>query len=272
MDIVWNCIDSGPPISAEVDQEVSDPYNPDINPVKCKVTFEQAKNDWRGPITVTWYQGGLKPESPRGYIDLAIIPNGAIFQGTKGFIVADFNSRIIIPNDNDGDMTYYKRRSKEQLLPLMGGTGQYDLSQVGGGSVRRKAAPGAAPGAKRKREPWEGPEIGPDGFPIYEMLPDGTAPNVGTESGFTEPVEPAADREAIFQIEWLNACKGLNNRKTSCDFDYAGTMIEEMLLGLVSQRAGKKIEYDPATGHVTNMPEANDYLRRQYRQGWTLNG
>jgi hypothetical protein len=70
---------------------------------------------------VTWYQGGLKPESPRGYIDLAIIPNGAIFQGTKGFIVADFNSRIIIPNDNDGDMTYYKRRGKEQLLPLMGG-------------------------------------------------------------------------------------------------------------------------------------------------------
>jgi len=29
-----------------------------------------------------------------GYIDLAIIANGAIFQGTKGFIVADFNSRI----------------------------------------------------------------------------------------------------------------------------------------------------------------------------------
>ena len=66
--------------------------------------------------------------------------------------------------------------------------------------------------------------------------------------------------------------RGLTTEKLSCDFDYAGTMIEEMLLGLVAQRAGKKIEYDPATGHVTNMPEADDYLKRQYRQGWTLNG
>ena len=29
---------------------------------------------------------------------------------------------------------------------------------------------------------------------------------------------------------------------------------------------------DPATGRVTNAPEANDYLKRTYRSGWTLNG
>ena len=49
-------------------------------------------------------------------------------------------------------------------------------------------------------------------------------------------------------------------------------MIEQMLLGLVAHRAGKKLEYDPATGLVTNMPEANDWLKRTYRSGWTLNG
>jgi len=32
--------------------------------------------------------------------------------------------------------------------------------------------------------------------------------------------------------------------------------------------AGKKILYDPANMHVTNVPEANQYLQREYRTGW----
>jgi hypothetical protein len=49
-------------------------------------------------------------------------------------------------------------------------------------------------------------------------------------------------------------------------------MMEQMLLGLVAHRAGKKLDYDPAAGRVTNSSEANGYLRRQYRANWTLNG
>jgi len=41
-----------------------------------------------------------------------------------------------------------------------------------------------------------------------------------------------------------------------------------MLLGVVALRAGKKILYDPANMHVTNVPEANQYLQRDYRKGW----
>ena len=48
--------------------------------------------------------------------------------------------------------------------------------------------------------------------------------------------------------------------------------IEQMLLGLVAYRVGKKIEYDSVAGHVTNSPEANALLKRTYRPGWTLNG
>ena len=86
-------------------------------------------------------------------------------------------------------------------------------------------------------------------------------------------------RRSLFQMEWIDACKGKNNNvihgtssKTHCDFDYCGTMIEQMLLGLVAHRAGKRLEYDPATGRVTNSAEANDWLKRKYRSGWTLNG
>ena len=49
-------------------------------------------------------------------------------------------------------------------------------------------------------------------------------------------------------------------------------MIEQMLLGLVAYRVGKKISYDGAAGRVTDSAEADALLRRAYRPGWTLNG
>jgi len=73
-----------------------------------------------------------------------------------------------------------------------------------------------------------------------------------------------------FQKEWSKACKG--DLKTSCNFDYAGTMIEMMLLGLVAYRAGEKLAYDGAKGCVTNSAKGNDLLKRKYRDGWVLNG
>ena len=73
-----------------------------------------------------------------------------------------------------------------------------------------------------------------------------------------------------FQKQWINACKG--DLKTSCDFDYGGRMIEMMMLGLVAYRVGKKITYDPVAGKVTDVAEANEFLKKKYREGWTLNG
>jgi hypothetical protein len=45
-----------------------------------------------------------------------------------------------------------------------------------------------------------------------------------------------------------------------------------MLLGLVALRAGqgKKILYDGERGQITNVPEANQYLTREYRAGWAI--
>jgi predicted dehydrogenase len=70
------------------------------------------------------------------------------------------------------------------------------------------------------------------------------------------------------QEEWIAACKG--GPGTSCDFDYAGRMIETMLLGLVAYRAGGEIKYDAEAGRVTNNEEANGLLGRSYREGWSL--
>ena len=47
-------------------------------------------------------------------------------------------------------------------------------------------------------------------------------------------------------------------------------MIEQMLLGLVTYRIGKKVEYDGTAGRITNHIGANELLSRKYRKGWSL--
>jgi predicted dehydrogenase len=68
--------------------------------------------------------------------------------------------------------------------------------------------------------------------------------------------------------EWIQACK--TGSPTSCNFDYSGPLAETVLLGIVAYRSGKKLDYDGATGQITNTTAANQYLTREYRKGWEL--
>ena len=280
MDLLWNSIDAGAPTAIEIDQEVTDKYDPNITPVRLKASFEHPANSWRGPVTVVWYQGGLKPDAPKNYIDVNHIGNGAIFEGTKGTILADFTTRVIIPNNDDGDFTYYKRRGKDELLPLIQGTGQQTQA-----ARPRPRTPRPAQPLPKGFTAWPNAEPSGNGFPVVQFVEGGAPAALGLPNTDVPAILEAEKLgqpprgENLFQMDWIDACKGKSNKvihgtssKTHCDFDYSGTMMEQMLLGLVAHRAGKRIEYDPATGRITNASEANDYLKRQYRSGWTLNG
>ena len=70
--------------------------------------------------------------------------------------------------------------------------------------------------------------------------------------------------------EWIHACK--TGEPTTCNFDYSGLLIEHNLLGNVAYRTGKKLHWDPKTLKATNCPEADRFIRREYREGWTLDG
>ena len=61
-------------------------------------------------------------------------------------------------------------------------------------------------------------------------------------------------------------------RPLGSDFAYASRLTETMLLGLVALRTGQgvKLNYDGANMRVTNNAEANQYLTREYRAGWSL--
>ena len=65
-----------------------DPYNPEVSPVKLEMHMQLPANNWRGPIKISWYQGGAMPDSPNRMIDLNKIDHGAMFEGKHGVIVA----------------------------------------------------------------------------------------------------------------------------------------------------------------------------------------
>jgi len=117
MDLAWCALDADLPTTASA---TGDKFNPDVTPVKLAMTFDIPANDWRPAIKVSWHQGGAMPRSPSRWVDLNRIGHGAMFKGNKGFIVADFGRRLVIPYGRGSDMTYYKPRPKDKLIPPLG--------------------------------------------------------------------------------------------------------------------------------------------------------
>lgn len=68
--------------------------------------------------------------------------------------------------------------------------------------------------------------------------------------------------------EWLHACK--TGAPTTCNFAYSGPLTEANHLGNLAYRAGKKIEWDAKGLRIPNAPDAERFLGREYRKGWTL--
>jgi predicted dehydrogenase len=80
--------------------------------------------------------------------------------------------------------------------------------------------------------------------------------------------EPTIPNSIGHHAEWIAACK--DGRPTTCNFDYSGALTEAVLLGNAAYRLGRKIDWDPVKLEARGCPEAERYLRREYRKGWIL--
>lgn len=67
---------------------------------------------------------------------------------------------------------------------------------------------------------------------------------------------------------WIDAFR--EKKQSPGSFLLAGPVSETINLGAVALRAGKKVLYDAAKMEITNVPEANKFLKREYRKGWEL--
>jgi predicted dehydrogenase len=74
--------------------------------------------------------------------------------------------------------------------------------------------------------------------------------------------------EGSHEQDWVRACKA--GKKAGADFEYSGLLTEICLLGNIAKRMDARIEWDGPGMKVTNLPEANKYVRTTYREGWTL--
>lgn len=154
-------------------------------------TFESGLDG--SPVNVVWYDGGLKPNIPKGLeseTDLWDEGSGVVFKGDSGTIV-------------------YGHHRLRPVLLINGKEQDYGMPN--------------------------------------EMIPRSTG----------------------HYMEWIDECKGSKNRAMS-NFDYAGPLNESVLLGNVAIRTGQKLFWDAENMKVTNVPEAVQYLREEYRNGWEL--
>ncbi len=90
------------------------------------------------------------------------------------------------------------------------------------------------------------------------------------EASFTDhhAPDPTIPPSVGHHQEWLNACK--TGSPTTCNFDYSGAITETMLLGNIAYRTGRPLTWDATNMQFKNDTDADKYLQREYRKGWTL--
>ena len=67
---------------------------------------------------------------------------------------------------------------------------------------------------------------------------------------------------------WITACQG--GEPSPGSFLNAAAITDAVNLGTVALRAGRKVQFDSAAMKITNAPDANRFLVRDYRSGWEL--
>jgi predicted dehydrogenase len=83
-------------------------------------------------------------------------------------------------------------------------------------------------------------------------------------------------------LQWVNACiAGFGKKEVSSPFSYAGPLTETILMGNLALRAWnikennkftgrKKLLWDAQNMKITNFDAANEFVKREYRDGWKL--
>lgn len=106
-----------------------------------------------------------------------------------------------------------------------------------------------------------------------------------TSDTLPKPTLPRVEgAEAGHYTQWVDACRaGYGKMKLSSPFDYAGPFTEAVIMGNLALRSynmrqegvnrypgRKKLLWDAKNMKITNFDEANQFVRREYRDGWRL--
>jgi predicted dehydrogenase len=100
---------------------------------------------------------------------------------------------------------------------------------------------------------------------------------------FPSPTLPRVQgQEAGHYTQWVDACiAGYGKMQLSSPFEFAGPFTEAVLMGNLAIRSynlrtdkgftgRKKLLWDAKNMKITNFDEANQFVKREYRPGWSL--
>ncbi|HKS35649.1 MAG TPA: Gfo/Idh/MocA family oxidoreductase [Verrucomicrobiae bacterium] len=194
-------VESRPAHACTLDGKVAVTLKNDYSfPAACTIRFKFAAKGDRPPLDLFWYDGSIKPPTPEELETGELQPEGMMFVGDIGKILAGF------------------RGENPQIIP-----------------------------EKKMRE-----------YRTAKNLPEAAAQQSGQSQGRSDAA-------------WVEAFKG--GKPTYGDFLLAGPISDAFNLGAVSLRmGGRRLLFETANMRVTNLPEANKYLAREYRTGWELSG
>jgi hypothetical protein len=140
-----------------------------------------------------------------------------------------------------------------------------NLASVKGGKKKKRVEelkPGDIPGSGCLLVGDKGVLFSPDDY--------GSAFKIFPDEDFADYQGPAESipRSPGHYKEWINAAKG--GPPAYSNFDFAALLTETILLGNVALRVGKRLEWNGASMKASNCPEAEKYVRREYRKGWAI--
>lgn len=112
--------------------------------------------------------------------------------------------------------------------------------------------------------------IGTEGV-MYSQYDSGDVPVLLPHDKFKDFKLPADVHSDDHYLQFVEAVRG--NGATSAPFSYAGPLTEMVLLGCLATRFPKTdLKWDTKTLKVTNVEEANAFVRRVPRKGWEIEG
>jgi predicted dehydrogenase len=111
--------------------------------------------------------------------------------------------------------------------------------------------------------------IGTEGV-LYSQYDSGRVPVLLPRENFQEFKLPDLKDDDHY-LQFVEAVRG--NGSTSAPFSYSGPLTEMVLLGCLATRFPKTdLKWDTKSLKVTNLEEANQFVRRTPRKGWEVEG
>jgi predicted dehydrogenase len=89
--------------------------HPEIAPASMQATYEYGARGDRGPLTLHWYQGSMKPERWTNK-EIPQWGNGVLFVGKEGIILSDYSKNLLLPEEKFKDF----KRPAETIAPSLG--------------------------------------------------------------------------------------------------------------------------------------------------------